>query len=174
MSFFAQSRPSFVAFVQPLVVALLTATSSPSALADATGPIADPNSVAKEITSILADGHGDAAADAIVQDINGSGPAMSSKMTLNEQNMKAGFKIITQNGKAVSFDKIQQEDFGSSVKVIVYYLNYPKGAGDDVNQFVFNRYTFMKVSGGWSLTDFTFTTSSVYPPTGWTLLNTSK
>jgi hypothetical protein len=173
MDSFARFRPLFAAFAQALIVALLLTASCARALADKASVITDPDSAAKQTTNLLADGEADAAAAAISQNISALGP-MSSNMVLNEQNMKAGFKIITQNGKANSFEKLMQEDFGSSVKVIVYYLNYPKGAGDSVNQFVFARYTFMKVAGGWVMTDFTFTTSGVFPPPGWVLLNTSK
>jgi hypothetical protein len=173
MGFFAQPRFFFAAFAQTLIVALLLVGGSARALADDVPPIADPDSVAKQTMSLLASGQGDAAATAITQDISGSGPK-SPKMIENEKNLKNGFKIITQNGKADSFEKLQQQDLGSSVKIIVYYLNYPRGSGDAVNEFVFTRYTFMKIVGGWAMTDFTFTTSSVYPPVGWPPLSGSK
>jgi hypothetical protein len=168
----AKLQQFFAVITRALIVVCLIGASSSRALAD-NGPIADPDMAAKETTALLADGQAEAAASAVFEKIRPPG-AMPSRMILDEQNMKAGFKTITQNGKANFFDKSAEEDFGAAVKIIIYYLNYPKGTGDAANQFVFLRYTFMKIVGGWQMTDFTFATSASFPPAGWSLLNASK
>lgn len=128
--------------------------------------IDNPDAVVKEITTLIADGRVPEVSVAISKYIEANPD--DSRNELFHQNMVTALTIFTRAGKANGVDEIYRADFGTSIKVIVEYINFP--LSDNVtNQYAFFKYTFMKIPNGWRLTEFTYSSSGQFPPPGWVL-----
>ncbi len=105
------------------------------------------------------------------QKING---VSNADQAAKASNLANNLKTLAASGKPQVVDEIQNTTLGSSINVRVYYMNFPAPADKMTLRNAFFKYTFMKHESGWTLTDFTFTTSGVYPPAGWALPSSTK
>ena len=140
---------------------LMFLTVGRMAYADGAYPIVEPSAASMEISKLLADAKPDEATAALEKDL----PPMPSTQ-FNFEQLKTGFKLLSQNGPADVVDEVLSKKYGDSVHVIIHYVHFPRQE-PPVNQFVFLRYTFMKGKEGWMMTTFDFKTSGLFPPPGW-------
>jgi hypothetical protein len=143
-------------------LAFLALLSAYPAAAEYAFPVVEPSAASMEITKLLADARADEATVAIEKNL-----PPTPQTQFNFDQLTPAFKLLTKNGKADFKDEIMNTKYGQSVQVITNYLHFPH-SDNPVNQFVFLRYTFMKVGNGWVMTNFDFKTSGTFPPPGWT------
>lgn len=105
---------------------------------------ADPGAAAQNYTEMIASGRIDEGAKAIAGAIGAADRADSLAGPLG------GFR----NLKAEVTDKVVDKTYGTSLRQIIYVLNYP------TTNFLYLRYNFKRTGKGWMLVDFTFKTET--------------
>ncbi|RFB78580.1 hypothetical protein [Methylovirgula sp. 4M-Z18] len=124
----------------------------------------NPDMVAKEINKYISEGRIDDATNDLFKRLT-QGSRLGE--TLQWQDLSTKLRSITAYGSPNIVDELQDVEYGSSVVVKIYHMDFPLPL-DKINlRHVFFRYTFMKDDAGWSLTDFAFAPSGTYPPPGW-------
>jgi hypothetical protein len=125
----------------------------------------DPGTAAKEVTTLLAEAKSEDAIAAVKKYIE-----TSPSFEVGGDQWLATLKSITSQGPAdVTVEKMWGTNLGNAVEQRIDYLHFPLSDDKLVLRFVFVRYTFMKIAGGWQMTTFDFSTGGAFPPKGWTL-----
>ncbi|MGO4338211.1 hypothetical protein AB4037_25155 [Labrys sp. KB_33_2] len=88
----------------------------------------------------------------------------SGQAKLQFENTRNSLNFLLSSGKPNFINLVQQDKYGEDIVLKTYYVSMPILYGSPASEFLFIRYTFMRTSGGWKLTNVVFKQSGIYPP----------